>query len=77
MIDTYKRESGFSELKKFCGFAKEDDYIELTNWYNGEGIDICVNDRKKISLTWGEWDCINAIMKILNPDEDGNQEDEE
>ncbi len=70
MIDTYERKSGFSPLKEFCYFAKEDDYIEVTDWYNGEGFDICVDSKKAISLTWGEWDCIHAIMKALHPDED-------
>lgn len=36
--------------------AKKDDFIEVTEWTNGEGWDITIND-KVIPLTRGEFGC--------------------
>ena len=55
------------DLKDYCHFAKEDDMMEITEWSNGEGVDVVINsstDRGKIefNLTFGEWDCLKAGM---------------
>jgi len=55
------------DLKEYCHFAKEDDMMEITEWSNGEGVDVVINsstDRGKIefNLTFGEWDCLKAGM---------------
>ena len=63
MIKTYSRTAKFSELKGYCPFAKDSDYVEVTDWYNGEGFDISVNDEKTISLTWGEWELIQKLVE--------------
>ena len=46
------RKSINTKLKKFDALAKDSDFIEVTEWTNGEGWDIAIND-KIISLTWG------------------------
>ena len=63
MIETSTRKSKFMYLKPYCHHAKEHDYIEVTEWSNGEGTDINLNDKKHISLTWGE---LEALQVILN-----------
>ena len=55
------------DLKEYCHFAKEDDMMEITEWSNGEGVDVVINsstDRGKIefNLTFGEWDCLKDGM---------------
>ena len=55
------------DLKDYCHFAKEGDMMEITEWSNGEGVDVVINsstDRGKIefNLTFGEWDCLKDGM---------------
>lgn len=72
-----KRNSAYAELKNFCLFAmgekeKEEYYLDVTEWTNGEGIDIeiwNVEGRKKIHMTWGEWDAIKACVKAIQKDQ--------
>lgn len=51
-------------LRKYCHHAKDGDFIEVTEWTNGEGWDIQMKDRN-ISLTYGELDAINYLIKAL------------
>ena len=41
------------------------DFIEVTEWTNGEGWDIWLNDRP-MSLTCGQLEAINYLVKTLN-----------
>jgi len=63
-IKVDQRRAVFAELKGYCYFSRDNDYIEVTEWSNGEGYDICI-DRKsggeKFSLTYGEW----KLMQVL------------
>lgn len=59
------RKSINTKLKKFDALAKDSDFIEVTEWTNGEGWDIAIND-KIISLTWGQLEAINFLTKALN-----------
>ncbi len=63
-MEKSKRKTVYEDLKKFCYIAKDNDYIEVTEWTNGEGWDINLND-KKISLTYGELNAINYLTKVL------------
>ncbi len=58
------RKSVNDKLKKYDYLAKDEDYIEVTEWTNGEGYDIAIND-KIISLTNGQLDAINYLTKSL------------
>lgn len=66
-FEEYSRKSIFSKLKEYCYFAKENDYIEITEWYNGEGFDIDVNasTEQKFQLTWGQFQLIKKLIKQL------------
>jgi hypothetical protein len=45
MIEQSKRKAVFSQLKGYCIHAGDNDYMEVTQWSNGEGYDISI-DRK-------------------------------
>lgn len=60
-----KRKSVSERLNKFDALAKDNAFIEVTEWTNGEGNDIVINDNKFISLTWGELEAINHLIKAL------------
>lgn len=58
------RKSVNDNLKKYDYLAKDDDFIEITEWTNGEGYDIMIND-ETISLTEGQLNAINYLVKSL------------
>lgn len=74
-IEVKKRNSAFVELKDFCLFSMGErkdkgDFLEVTEWSNGEGYDVHILDNdgnKTFTLTWGQWEamkkCIKAIQK--------------
>ena len=65
MIEVNKRKAVFSEIKGYCCHAGDNDYIEVTQWSNGEGYDICIdrkNGQEKFSLTFGEFDLLTVLM---------------
>ena len=64
-MEITQRKSVNDSLKKYCVYAKDDDFIEITEWTNGEGWDINISDEKRISLTFGELEAINYLVKTL------------
>lgn len=64
-MEYVKRKSVNDKLRKYCHLAKDSDFIEVTEWVNGEGWDITINDRV-ISLTYGELEAINYLTKALD-----------
>jgi hypothetical protein len=65
MIEQSKRKAVFSELKGYCIYAGDNNYMEVTQWSNGEGYDICIdrkNGGEKFSLTYGEFDLLTVLM---------------
>lgn len=63
-MEILERKSISDKLRKYDYLAKEDDYIEVTEWSNGEGWDITLNEQV-ISLTWGQLDAIDYLIKHL------------
>lgn len=63
-MEFVNRKSVSDKLTKYDYLAKDDDFIEVTEWTNGEGYDIAIND-KIISLTSGQLDAINYLTKSL------------
>lgn len=63
-MEIVNRKSINDNLKKYDYLAKDDDFIEVTEWVNGEGYDITIND-KIISLTAGKLEAINYLTKSL------------
>ena len=60
------------KLKKYDYLAKDEDFIEVVEWTNGERYDITINDDKIISLTRGQIDAINYLVKSLEYKLDDN-----
>lgn len=58
------RKSVSDYLRKYDFLAKGEDFIEVTEWANGEGWDITIGD-KHVSLTMGELDAINYLTQSL------------
>lgn len=65
-IEKYKKESVFAETKDFDYLAKEHDFVEITEWKNGEGYDITLSDKQIISITDGQFRAIKKLIKKLN-----------
>ena len=63
-METVKRKSVNDNLQKYDYLAKDHEFIEVTEWCNGEGWDISIND-KIIQLTVGQLDAINYLTKAL------------
>jgi hypothetical protein len=63
-MEILERKSISDKLRKYDYLAKEDDFIEVTEWGNGEGWDITLNEQV-ISLTWGQLDAIDYLIKHL------------
>ena len=64
-MERVNRKSVNDKLKKYDHLAKDSDFIEVTEWTNGEGWDISINDNI-ISLTWGQLEAINYLIKVLS-----------
>lgn len=63
-MEILERKSISDKLRKYDHLAKDNDYIEVTEWCNGEGWDITLNEQV-ISLTWGQLDAIDYLIKHL------------
>lgn len=64
-IKVDQRRAVFSELKHYCYFSGDSDYMEVTEWSNGEGYDIVINRKssvEKFSLTHGEWKLLQVLI---------------
>lgn len=63
------RKSINDNLHKYCYLSNDDDFIEITQWSNGEGYDINIsrkNENKLFSLTYGEIEAIKYLIQSLD-----------
>ena len=67
-MEKYERKSIFSELKEYCHLAKKGDFIEITEWKNGEGYDIHIysGGASTFPITDGQFKAIKKLIKKLN-----------
>lgn len=65
-MEINKRKAINDKLNKYCTLAKEDDFIEVTEWTNGEGWDITLKEKPVISLTYGELEAIKFLTKAID-----------
>ncbi len=66
MEKSYKRDALFANLRDYDFLAKEDDFIEVTHWYNSEGLDVMLSttsEKQRFSLSWGEWRALRALLQ--------------
>ena len=64
-MEIKQRKTVFDELNKYCHLAKDDDFIEVTEWTNGEGYDISMAN-KSFSVTIGELEAILYLTRALD-----------
>ena len=68
-MEITKRKTIHDNLKKYDYLAKDLEYIEVTEWTNGEGFDIAIHSRNKdklIILTREEIEAINHLISTLD-----------
>ena len=64
-IEVSKRRAVFAELKGYCHLSSDNDYMEVTEWSNGEVYDICIdrkNGGEKFSLTYCEVELLTVLL---------------
>lgn len=64
-MDKYTRPAVFYLLKDYCPLAKPDDFIEVCEWYNGEGVDVTVASIMGTTTTAFTWGQLKALKKLL------------
>lgn len=57
-------------LKKYTYSDKDSDFITITEWANGDGYDIAIND-KLIALSDSELEAINYLILALRYKDNG------
>ena len=62
-IELGKRATAFVNLHDV--WHKKHDFVEVTEWTNGEGWDIAISDSKMISLHFTEFEAIKALIDAL------------
>jgi hypothetical protein len=67
-MDKYTKKAVCSYLKKFDHIANEEDFIEVTEWKNGEGFDVEIIGKlsTRFQLTWGEYTALKKLVKKLD-----------
>ena len=65
-MEFVKRKSVHDKLSKYDYLSNRnsDDFIEVTEWANGEGIAVAINE-KVYELTYGQLDAINYLSHAL------------
>lgn len=65
-MEFVKRKSVHDKLSKYDYLSNRnsDDFIEVTEWANGEGITVTINE-KVYELTYGQLDAINYLSHAL------------
>lgn len=64
-VEVSRRRAVFSELKDYCMHSGDHDYMEVTEWSNGEGFDIAIDRKRgleKFSLSHGEWELLSVLV---------------
>lgn len=71
-METYNRKSIFERLKGYCIFAEKYDFIEITEWKNGEGFDVEISGKesKRFAITYGQYDLLKKMVKKMRKWED-------
>jgi hypothetical protein len=70
-----KRTSRWVDLDDYDHTTKPGEFLEVTEWSNGEGFDLHISrSEQTISLTWGEFSALQAALGdwIDQPKEEGD-----
>ena len=68
-MEITKRRSVNDSLKKYTYSGNENDFIEITEWANGDGVDAVINtvqgDNRMFNLSYDELDALYYLTKHL------------
>ncbi len=71
-IELSKRPAAMVNLEDWCTMAAtrkgKGDFLEVTEWTNGEGYDIHISDsegEKTFTLTWGQFEAMKKCIKAI------------
>ena len=66
-IKRYNRASVFTEIPPHNPNTSSSSYVEVTEWHNGEGLDIEVVDStvERFQLTWEQFKAVKKLVKEL------------
>jgi hypothetical protein len=74
-VEIRNRKAAMARLKDFCTFSMgadrkdKGDFLEVTEWTNGEGYDIRVSDvsgEKQFHITCGQYEAMKKCIKKIN-----------
>jgi hypothetical protein len=67
-IEVSERTSAFAELKDYCYLSGANDFMEVTEWTNLDGFDVCISDKtgcRIMPMTHGELKLLKALVKSI------------
>jgi hypothetical protein len=69
-MEINNKKSVFTKLKPFCIYSlTKPDFMEVTEWVNGEGVTVAINDslgNRHFDLTYGQIDALKKCIKTLH-----------
>ena len=73
-IKISNRKAAIVDLKDFCLFSMGDrtdkgDFLEVTQWSNGEGYDVHISalyGEVTFTLTWGQMEALRKCVKMID-----------
>jgi hypothetical protein len=74
-VEISNRRAIFSELAHYDHLSKPDDFIEVTEWSNGEGYDVEIasSPGSKFQLTHGQFEAMKDLIYKLEKAEEDEQ----
>lgn len=66
-MEKYNRRAVFTELNGYDPHSKDDHFIEVCEWFNGNGFDVevCANPGARFQLTYGQFKALKKLVKEL------------
>jgi hypothetical protein len=66
-IKRYKLDTAYAALQQFDAFSKDEDFIEVSIWYNGEGFDVNLSScgEQHFQMSWGQFKALKKLVKEL------------
>lgn len=66
-MEIYNRKAIFAELKDYDVLSSDNAYIEITEWHNGEGVDVNIvsYSDQTFNLTFGQFEALKKLMKKI------------
>lgn len=64
-IKVDQRRAVFAELKAYCMHSGDHDYMEVTEWSNGEGYDVAISHKdgvESFGITHGGWELLQVLI---------------